>query len=421
MNDLRFSRKFNIGGQTHDITVGGYYMSAGESFVRYAAVLAMDVTNHARLMNIVALNASNAVIGSVTDNGVLRYGSEFANGSGNQRTMAIYGADEWQVSDRLRIDFGLRQEQMNATASAETSATTNLGQTATAADKSYLTGSGLFIPWNKTYSTLTWTVGTNYQLDAAQGVFARYTSAARMPSLSDFLTNTNPSPVTLPVINHTDMFELGYKLSRPWLDAYVTLFDTEYHNYGVSQTVYNPATSGYVSQNYFADTRDYGVELDGDIRPLSWFDVGFAGTVQQPEFTSLKYTVLSGASLTTMDLNGKQLLRVPKTNFSISPAVNLLNDRLRAEVSVEYYSSRYADAANTQKLPEYTVLNASVRYRFAPDLTLYVNGYNLTNEIGFTEGNPRSGELLSSQSGAPVFIARSIVGRTLKASLLYKF
>ena len=62
-----------------------------------------------------------------------------------------------------------------------------------------------------------------------------------------------------------------------------------------------------------------------------------------------------------------------------------------------------------------------MRYKLSPDLTFYLNGYNLTNEIGFTEGNPRSGELLSSQAGAPVFIARSIVGRTVKASLLYKF
>ena len=112
---------------------------------------------------------------------------------------------------------------------------------------------------------------------------------------------------------------------------------------------------------------------------------------------------------------------MPKTSFSVSPAVNLFHDRLRAEVSAEYYSDRYADAANTQKLPAYTVINANLRYQFTPDLTFYLNGYNLTNQIGLTEGNPRSGELLSAQAGAPVFIARSIVGRTIKASVLYKF
>ena len=421
MNDLRFTRKFDIAGQTHDITVGAYFMSARESFQRYAAVLAMNVQNHARLMNIVALDATGAQVGSVTDNGVLRYGSEFANGAGDQRTVAAYLADEWQVNDKLRIDLGVRGEEMHASASAETSATINLGQTSTVADRSYLTGSSTFIPWSKTYSATTWTVGANYQIDPSQGVFARVTGAARLPSLSGFITNTNPNPATLPVINHTEMFEIGYKFSRDWLDVYATLFDTEYHNYGVSQTVYNPATNGYSSQNYFADTRDYGIEIDGDIRPVKWFDVAFSGTIQDPTFTSLKYTVLSGGALTTLNFNGKQLLRIPKTSFSFSPAVTLMDGKLRAEATVEYYSDRFADAANTQKLPSYTVLNADMRYKLSPDLTFYLNGYNLTNEIGFTEGNPRSGELLSSQAGAPVFIARSIVGRTVKASLLYKF
>ncbi len=417
MNDLRFSRKFSFGGQTHDVTLGAYYMTAHETFTRYAAVLVLDGSNHARPMDVVALDSTGAVVGSATENGVIRYGSEFANGMGDQRTMALYAADEWQVNDKLRIDFGARQESMKTNGAAEGSKTVNLGQTTTLADRNYLTGSGVFAPYSRTFSTLTWTAGANYQLDKSQGVFVRYTSAARLPSISDFITNAGATPV----INHTDMFEAGYKLSRPWLDAYVTLFDTEYHNYGVSQNVYSNVTNGYVSQNYFADTRDYGLEIDGDLRPNSWFDIGFAATIQQPEFTSLKYTVLSGGVLTTLDFNGKQLLRVPKTSFSVSPAVNLFHDRLRAEVSAEYYSDRYADAANTQKLPAYTVINANLRYQFTPDLTFYLNGYNLTNQIGLTEGNPRSGELLSAQAGAPVFIARSIVGRTIKASVLYKF
>ncbi len=417
MNDLRLSKTFNTGGQTHDVTVGAYYMAAHESFQRYAAVLVLDASTHARLMDVVALDANGAVVGSLTENGVLRYGSEFANGQGNQRTMALYFADEWQVNDQLRIDLGAREESMKTNGAAEGSTTTNLGQTTTLSDRTYLKGSGVFTPYDRTFSALTWTVGTNYQLDATQGLFARYTRAARLPSISDFITNAGATPV----INKTDMLELGYKFSRPWLDAYVTAFDTEYHNFGVSQTVYSNTTNGYVNQTYFANTRDYGLELDGDLRPNDWFDIGFSGTIQNPTFTSLKYTVLSGGVLTTLDYNGHQLLRVPKTSLNLTPAVNLFNDRLRAELSVEYYSDRYADAASTQKLPAYTVLNASVRYKMTPDLTLYLSGYNLTNEIGLTEGNPRSGELLSSQAGAPVFIARSIVGRTIKAAVLYKF
>jgi outer membrane receptor protein involved in Fe transport len=223
------------------------------------------------------------------------------------------------------------------------------------------------------------------------------------------------------VINHTDMYEAGYKFSRGFGDLYLTLFDTEYHNYGVGETIYNNATQTYVSQTYFADTRDYGLEFDGVLRPVHWFDLAFTGTVQNPTFTSLKYTVLNGGTLQTIDYNGNQLLRVPKNSFSVSPTLHLLDDRLMAQTTVEYYSDRFADAANSQLLPAYTVVNFNARYKISKDLTFYLSGYNLTNAIGLTEGNPRAGEVQSSQAGQPVFLARPVVGRNFRMSLLYKF
>jgi outer membrane receptor protein involved in Fe transport len=238
-----------------------------------------------------------------------------------------------------------------------------------------------------------------------------------MPSISDFITNATNQPV----INHTDLYEAGYKLTRPFADLYLTLFDTEYHNYGVSENVYNNTTATYITQNYFANTRDYGLEFDGVVRPVPWFDLMFTGTVQNPTFTSLKYTVLQSGNLVTLNYNGNQLLRVPKESFSVSPTLHLLDDRLMGQVTVEYYSDRFADAANSQLLPSYTVVDMSVRYKLAPNLTFYLSGYNLTNAIGLTEGNPRAGEVQSSEAGQAVFLARPIVGRNFHMSLLYRF
>ena len=49
------------------------------------------------------------------------------------------------------------------------------------------------------------------------------------------------------------------------------------------------------------------------------------------------------------------------SSLRATPAVTLF-DRicLRAQMDVEHYGDRYADAANTSKLPAYTVINASV-------------------------------------------------------------
>jgi catecholate siderophore receptor len=418
MDDLRFSNKFEFFGQ-HDVSLGAYIMSAHETFNRYSAVVMMDAKNQANLLNVVALNAAGNVIGDVTDNGALRYGSEFADGAGDQLSAAGYVGDEWQVTNKLRVDLGVRLEQMHTSGSSEGSATVNLNQPNTGiAATQYIEGNGVWTPYSKTYHDFNGTIGLNWQFDKAQGVFVRATKAERMPSISDYITNATPS--TPPVVSHTDMYEAGYKLSRPLGDLYLTLFDTEYHNYGVGEFVYNNALETYVSQQFYGDTRDYGLEIDGDVRPVKWFSMPFTGTFQNPTFTNLKYTATAGSSVVT-NYDGNQLLRIPKESFSISPTFHLMDNRLLTSVTVEYYSDRYADAANTQLLPAYTVVDMSVRYNISDDLTFYLSGYNLTDAIGLTEGNPRSGEVLSSQAGAPVYLARPIVGRTFRMSLLYRF
>jgi outer membrane receptor protein involved in Fe transport len=216
------------------------------------------------------------------------------------------------------------------------------------------------------------------------------------------------------------MYELGYKFSRPYVDAYLTAFDTETQKYGIaSQPVLNPVTNIFITNEVNGNTRDYGLELDGDIRPLDWFDIAFTGTIQNPYFTSLTYALSAGAVPTSY--TGDQLLRVPHFSGSVSPSVHLMQDRLKAGLIFEYYGARYADVANTEYLPAYTVLSANAAFEARKDLTVLASAYNLTNSIGLTEGNARAGEVVPTLGTGSNFVARPIIGRTFKASILYKF
>jgi outer membrane receptor protein involved in Fe transport len=46
---------------------------------------------------------------------------------------------------------------------------------------------------------------------------------------------------------------------------------------------------------------------------------------------------------------------------------------------------------------------------------------NVTNSQGLTEGNPRAGELQSADALANTFIARPLLGRTVRVALKYDF
>jgi outer membrane receptor protein involved in Fe transport len=119
--------------------------------------------------------------------------------------------------------------------------------------------------------------------------------------------------------------------------------------------------------------------------------------------------------------SGNQLIRVPKTSYRLVPALNLMGDKLRLQLSYEHQGTRFVDSANSVRLPSYTVLNFSARYNITPTLTAYGYVDNINNSQGLTEGNPRAGELQSVDAGANTFLARPVLGRSVRAALKYDF
>lgn len=418
LDDLKLLKKFEIAGQSHDIAIGAYVAHVSESFQRYSAQLLTDVRSQASLLNLVAVDAAGKVVGYGSENGFTRYGNEFANGHGSETSSALYASDEWKITRKLRLDAGARWEKVELSTTTEGNKTVNLGVSPTPADRTVLTGNGIFTPANKSYDATTWTVGLNYQITPRSGLFARYSAAHRLPSVGDFITNPSATP-TKPTIG---LSEAGFKYNTKFADLYATAFHTSYDSYGFSELVFNSATNGYDTHNSVTDTKAYGLELEGTLRPLSWFEISAAATFQKTEFGDFKYiSAVTNGVPTVLDFTGNRLLRVPDISARVIPAVILLERSLRLELPVEHYGDRYADAANTVKLPAYTVLNFRVRYDLTRQVTLYGYIENLTNEIGLTEGNPRAGQFASGDAGAKYYIARPILGRSIRAAIMYRF
>jgi outer membrane receptor protein involved in Fe transport len=219
-----------------------------------------------------------------------------------------------------------------------------------------------------------------------------------------------------------DLGEVGYKYANQWTNLYATAFWTKYHNVGFTNTVFNlQSNSPPTVQQQYADTRAYGLELEGGFYPVDWFDVTVSATLQQPQYDGLRYTDNVNGTPVVRDYDGNQLVRVPKASVRIVPGVNLFDQRLRLQVSWEYEGARYVDTANSVVLPSYSVLNASARVAVTDSMDLYGYVDNVTNSLGLTEGNPRLGEVQNADAGANTFIARPILGRAFRVSLMYRF
>jgi len=413
-SNTRLLRKFDLGGQSHDVTLGYYYAHFNQDFDRYSSTVLLDAADNAHLLDLVAVDANGNPVGTVTDHGIYNNGYEWAHASGQSTTHAFYLSDEWQVTDKLRIDGGARWEKVNTRGWTELSQTVNLGTPSTS---HILTGNGQIASYDHSFDKLGWTLGANYQFSEHQGIFARDTGAFRLPNLSSYITSPNATPI----IQTMNLGEAGYKYSDRYMDLYATAFYTKYNNVSFSNYVFDINTGASTAQTGYADTKTYGLELEGTFYPSPLFDLQYTATLQDPKYKGLRYTTIVDGAPVLNDYEDNQLIRVPRVSYRLVPGLNLLGGKLRLQLTYEYEGKRYVDTANSVVLPSYHTIGASARYEATPDLSFFLYADNLNNSLGLTEGNPRAGELNSSDAGASVFIARPLIGRSFRAAVMYRF
>ncbi|MFZ6649742.1 TonB-dependent receptor domain-containing protein [Undibacterium sp. TJN25] len=414
INDTRLGRKFTIGEQTHDVTVGYYYAKFSQDFNRYSSTVLLGAESQAPLLDLVGSNAAGTRLGTVTDHGIYNYGYEWENASGKSTTNALYLSDEWQINDRLRIDGGVRHEQVNTAGRTEITQNVNLGTFATSKIR---TGTGLFNYYDHTFKKDGWTLGANYQLEKNSGIFGRWTQAFRLPNLSSYIT----TPTAVPITQTMGLGEVGYKYAGTMMDFYPTLFYSKYNNVSYTNSVFNINNATVTPQTGYASSSTVGLELEGKIHPYTWGDLGFNLTLQQPKYKNLTYTDNVNNQPVVRDYTDNQLIRVPKVSYRLVPGLNLMGNQLRVQMSYEYEGERFVDSANSVRLPAYHTINMSAKYIASKSTSVFFYVDNLNNSLGLTEGNPRAGELQSADAGANAFLARPLLGRSIRAAVMYEF
>lgn len=411
--DARLTDSFERWGR-HEIALGLTYDAANLDFDRTMGTVLLDVRGQARRLDVVALGADGQELGALTDNGFTRYGSLFDGVTLRSSNLALYLADEWKVAPRWRIDLGGRWERVRIGGSMEHSAPLNLGDPTTLADDAVLTGNGVFDPIDRRFSGLSWTLGTNFNPAPSIGLFARFTRIARLPSATEFtaLPNRTDEAAT-PIL----MAEAGLILKHRRWNLSAVAFRTHFARLPFMDHRFDPATNAYVDRTSIADTTTIGLELAGHADLAGPLKLDLQATLQDPRYRNFRYVDIVGGQPVAYDLTGNQLIRVPQVSLRAVPSLVLFAGRLRIGSEFVHHSSRFADIANSQRLPAYSLINLEVNARVTDRLTLTLNAHNLSNALGLTEGNPRAGQFDAGGMGSSYFLARPEFGRAVRATL----
>ncbi len=407
-------------GRDYGLNAGGRWEYDGDSFgnsltaglmyysTRYkqnqsaTASLVNDVRSDAHIYDIVALDANNAVIGTLSDNGLISYG-DWGAGIRKYKTesVSLYANDELRIGEKLRIDGGFRYEHISAT-QLDGNALANSQPVPTGTSGILTTvGSawdGTYSRTKKSYGKTAWTIGANYLVTNNLSVYGRYADG--------FQTNgvNRPTDVIL--------YEAGVRYQGHGLVASATVFRTEFDKQ-FYETI--RPTDQTQRDRFQADLRTNGIEFDLNYRPVDFFTLDFVGVFQKPKFTG---ATINGVG--APEYSGNRPERTPKTLLTITPTFKLPNDLGEVYGRYKYVGNIFADPGNGIKLPSYGVTSAGISLNINEKLTAEFHADNIFNVVGLTEGNPRDGQVQAVGTSG-YFFGRGIYGTTYGGSVTFKF
>ena len=415
-NDFRVSKTFDdglFGGALgrHSLSFGVYYNHFDFDQDRLQNTILTSLKNNADLLNVVAYNAAGQVVGSVTENGFVRYGSGVTRGHAEGYYLSPYISDAVSFG-KFGIDGGLRYTYYDAKGGVFANTTRNLGNAATLADDNVGGLSGAFAERRDSRRALQWTLGAEFKIDPRVQLFARYTASERLPRLQN-VYQTQAVPVTT-----IAQAEGGIRTAFRNLSFGVVGFWSKFDNLSTSAIVLDSA-GNVVNLSLAGATETKGIEADLNWRPARFFSLAGTATVQDPTTKSLVNTA-TGVAYDGLD--GKQLSRIPRYIFTATPTVYFNVAGRPIELSAQGYhlGRRYVDYTNATALPAFTTLDLNLLARVTDRIDIQAHVSNVTNAVGLTEGNARVDQL-TGQGTAEAIYARPIFGRIFTASVSYRW
>jgi outer membrane receptor protein involved in Fe transport len=404
-----FGVTFDFGGGAFDnsLTIGGMYYNVTKYNDQSATASVLnDVTNGSNIYDVVALNASNGVIGQLTNNGMISYG-DWGQGIFKDKLESISGYfnDELKIGDNLHIDFGARYEHVKDRVDIGNQAAVNPPVPAGTPGLIPTLGAsfdGTYTRAEGSYDHLAATAGINYTLTRNFSVYARYARG--------FQTSAGDNGgVHLPA--NLTLYEAGVRFQSRMLVGSLVAFKTEFRNQGY--TFLDPSDPTQVS-NATADDNIKGIQLDFDLKPVDFFKLSVSGVYQDPKLQNLRF---NGTAQPQYEGNTPE--RTPKELLTVTPQFILPGGWGEIYGRYKYIGKIFADAGNGVALPAYGVFSVGGSINLSSKINLNVSVDNLTNARGYTEGNPRQGQTQSIVNG--YFYGRGIVGRNVLASITAKF
>jgi Fe(3+) dicitrate transport protein len=248
--------------------------------------------------------------------------------------------------------------------------------------------------FTQSYSELLPGIGATYQVNSDTTVFAGIHKGFSPARPNRDIEEDEPDASYLATKpEQSTNYELGFRSSAlPATELDATLFFTDFN-----QIVIQSTQGKYINAG---SSRQAGLEVAGKLNfadlyqtPYNIYFQGNYTNLFLAEFSSLKQVFdESGENIipTSSFKPGNRLPYAPKHMVTLAVGFENAQGDIDGRIGLKYVSEQFVDASNTTApsesgeegiIPSYTLLNFTLNYRPTDELTLYINGQNLTNKL----------------------------------------
>ncbi|WP_010134129.1 TonB-dependent receptor [Ochrovirga pacifica] len=401
----------------HNITAGTFLARTEAEDVNYQYRVLSEFNNDPRLVNLSYTNAGG-------DNVIYSQGGLYnrigmtANNYLSQNKTAFYVSDEI-ILDKWRIDVGFRYEKTSGEFNKGNLYDSTVYEDITSELSNVRYADGTFV--RGTVEADDWAISLAglYKLNDAVNLYANASKGFFFPQLRGFAP-TAGIPETSYDSEKISQVELGAKFGTD-------KFSGSAAAYYVSLSDRVKITQAIIGGNLVDQTRDtqntetFGLEFNGDLEIIEHLNLRGTATYQMHEITKNKQEDLVNNTTTSAN-EGNKLARQP--NFIGSLGLHFDNKQFDSSITANHTGKKFSSDVNDIELDAITMVRINAGYTFDLDgndksLRLGASIFNLFNNAGITEGNPRAGA--AGQTEQEFFVGRPILPRRFFVTASFNF
>lgn len=339
--------------------------------------------------------------------------------SGSATNKAFYLSDMWRIGDWTLVAGGRFENQDMHQQSCRTSPVDLDGNPLTLFNNTTPICNGS--AWAHEHykkSHPSYAASLNYQIDSNASVYVNGSTGGHFNDFTDLM---GAGGDFAPMLKIKDI-EAGFRYQSASLYLDVNFFHRLFDGIQYQQTDANGTAIPGAISTYGSNSR--GVNLSATWSPIENLSLSLAGNYVDGKYSHNDacvpgFDIYGNAHC--YSFNGNPLARQPKLMYMFTPKYSLPTSwgGLTGWLTYTHVGQRYQDQTGIQPLGTYNTLAAGVIADVGSHWQFRLQGTNLTNEFGITEGNTR---VLGANAGINgVIMARPLFGREVFAQARYLF